>query len=377
METFKTRGEMVAAANTGNADALYLLGKEEINNGRIKKGFDLIKSSASKGVGLAKVEMGRLLLTPFGDKNVNDAEEWFKEAELCNEPEIFFELGKIFLHGENIEFDIQRAKNYFEKAILLGKTEYSTYLEFVNQNYDLLIAANNGNVDSQYEIGEKYLNEWKNSYEDNLSDVGVRWLKLAANNHYRDAMYELGRCYQDGSVVERNLEESLVWYEKAWNAGHSNALEKIHKINEIHIVPFLNSFGTIYDGNLYYSIPTMARASSLLGVKNYIDLNSVTEIRYQKEKHNVVLCYSDKQSKFTFFYNYENDTTAYGDDFINRLCADYNFENTSVEKNNLWYDVLYLLSSLIYYYRLVFRRKFINSSKPTKPGHSRIFIYTK
>ena len=42
------------------------------------------------------------------------------------------------------------------------------------------------------------------------------------------AMYQAGCCYQDGKDTDEDMDAALGWYLKAAEAGHADAINKIH-----------------------------------------------------------------------------------------------------------------------------------------------------
>ncbi|KAL7534840.1 hypothetical protein ACHAXR_008654 [Thalassiosira sp. AJA248-18] len=51
--------------------------------------------------------------------------------------------------------------------------------------------------------------------------AAFEWFKAAAENGHVDSKFELGLCYELGCGVSQSDEEALEWYTKAANAGHS------------------------------------------------------------------------------------------------------------------------------------------------------------
>jgi TPR repeat protein len=68
-------------------------------------------------------------------------------------------------------------------------------------------------------------------------DEAFRWAKLGASNGFPPAYYELGRCYEDGIGVPRDLDEALSLYQVATEQGfgfaalHTASLYHLGKVN--------------------------------------------------------------------------------------------------------------------------------------------------
>src|ERR1043165_8604559 len=81
------------------------------------------------------------------------------------------------------------------------KAEYS---DDKNNVKDLYRAAENGNIDAQYNLG--YLYEKGEGTEKDL-EKAFYWYQKAAENGNLNAKYNLGYLYENGEGIERNLME--------------------------------------------------------------------------------------------------------------------------------------------------------------------------
>ena len=59
---------------------------------------------------------------------------------------------------------------------------------------------------------------------------GVEWLTKAALHGNAPAQYNLGRMYQWGKGVEKDLQQARFWFQKAIDNGHEKAKEALSKI---------------------------------------------------------------------------------------------------------------------------------------------------
>lgn len=59
---------------------------------------------------------------------------------------------------------------------------------------------------------------------------GVEWLTKAALQGNAPAQYNLGRMYQWGKGVEKDLQQARFWFQKAIDNGHEKAKEALSKI---------------------------------------------------------------------------------------------------------------------------------------------------
>ena len=98
-------------------------------------------------------------------------------------------------------------------------------LEGVAQESDdavasLRVAAEQGDVDAQYNLGARYANG--EGISQNFTEA-VRWFRMAAEQGHAEAQYNLGVMYDEGQGVAQNYEEAVRWYRMAAEQGHAYA----------------------------------------------------------------------------------------------------------------------------------------------------------
>ena len=71
--------------------------------------------------------------------------------------------------------------------------------------------------------GMEDLRKGKAAYEIGKYDEAAMSFSLAAQDGSAEAMYLLGRCYQDGTGVERDINKAEQWMKKAAEQGHAEA----------------------------------------------------------------------------------------------------------------------------------------------------------
>lgn len=76
-------------------------------------------------------------------------------------------------------------------------------------------------AEKQREIGDIYYHGFQDSTE------GFRWYLRAAEGGDQTAQYNVGICYNNGSGVEQNLEESVKWYTAAAEQGEADAMNNL------------------------------------------------------------------------------------------------------------------------------------------------------
>ena len=111
-----------------------------------------------------------------------------------------FNAVKHFLWASNLE----KGKNYYTGAF--SKPNYDKAVEHFRK------AAEKGNAEAQYYLGCCY-RDGQGVLHD--SKEAVRWFRPAAERGEAKAQCELGCCYEDGAGVPKDYEEAVKWYRKA------------------------------------------------------------------------------------------------------------------------------------------------------------------
>ena len=187
------------------------------HQGNFDKAFQLYKEAADKG----------------------NAEAQFYVAEYYYK----FYNEEIVLSNEDKNNAFKKAAEYYEKAALQdhAKAQYTYYklyhelkeekrehfldnlISVFDQDRALIYlkrAAEHGNADAQYELGDCY-NYGEGTEKD--SEKAFEWYLKAAKQGHSDAQYELGECYRFGFGTEENPEKAFEWCMKAAKQDNSNA----------------------------------------------------------------------------------------------------------------------------------------------------------
>lgn len=130
-----------------------------------------------------------------------------KVCEVCDSPR------------ESSPIDILKEK-------LKKKYPDSAYSSFVRYHYDLLLSADNGDVDSQYQVGEWFSTHGNAKTSDDYSKIAVFWYQNAAMKGHLDAQIKLALCYEEGRGVPQIKDEAKKWYKRAGGDGNEKARQK-------------------------------------------------------------------------------------------------------------------------------------------------------
>lgn len=131
--------------------------------------------------------------------------------------------------------------------------------------------AESGDADAQYRLAEIFCNGDENGEHIDKAEA-VKWYEIAANNGHIESCFEAGRCYADGTEVDKDINKGIIYLHKAAKAGYvpaqsylglmyydennyKKALSWLEKASEqtYDEKPFVISMAQCYLGNLYYN----------------------------------------------------------------------------------------------------------------------------
>ena len=91
----------------------------------------------------------------------------------------------------------------------LAETEEEMRLIKSNGLRYLILAADNGHIEAQFELGKHYINAIILPLD---ISKGFQYITLSAKNGNTDAMVYLAIAYREGSTVKKNNEQSIYWF---------------------------------------------------------------------------------------------------------------------------------------------------------------------
>lgn len=163
--------------------------------------------------------------------------KFLKKLELARQgdAEAQYQLGLMYRKGDGVTPMRSEAIKWFTGAATLGHAKaqlelaftYSGYsgddtmLDLKQASYWLQQAAEQGEVEAQYMLGNMYA-DGRGVIQDHMQ--AAKWLKRAANAGHLDAMYRLGMMYVAGNGVTKDFTEAYVWFNLAAAEGNQTAM---------------------------------------------------------------------------------------------------------------------------------------------------------
>lgn len=192
-------------------------------------------ASAEKGEANSQYKIGEWLRAyahGYSSDNYNKtAVLWYQKAAMQDHIDAQIKLARCYEEGYGVSKDIETAIKWYKKVADKGdETAMSKYLKlkYTSKTYEaviryrmtLLVAADNGNRNSQYQLGEWFsCHNSQSSYR----EEAFFWFEKAAKSGHGDAMLKLGECYENGTGVYSDYSEAIKWYKKAAKNGNDSA----------------------------------------------------------------------------------------------------------------------------------------------------------
>ena len=248
------------AVQWGNPFAAYALGSMYCYGQGVEKdeekAFRYLKMAAkhpSKPNAYAQYQLGRMRAD-----NPEESERWYRlayqgflriEQEMPDD-KLYYRLGSMNLHGIGTEKNLELAREYLNKAAIMG------------------------NVDAVYGMGKLYLE----------SDVqkAISMFELAAEQGNTYAEYQLGKLYCFGQGVPQDLEVGMEWLRTSASHGNEYAAQLLEKVEErLHQQTVSAVFG------LFRGLAGMIQTSANQHIRrrNSIDRKQRQKIEEKKQAH--------------------------------------------------------------------------------------------
>lgn len=180
-----------------------------------------------------------------------------------------YDVGTMYLNGRGVKANRPAALEWFAKAADQDNAQALIRMKLMQENEarfrKTLADAENGNSDSQYELGNMYTKgigveidtdkaiaayesaagqgHTKAAYKLGLihyegsgvatdMNAAFRWFRSAAEHNYPAAQYYLGRMYADGQGTTKDSTSALEWLSKAVEGGFDQARGAMINVQE-------------------------------------------------------------------------------------------------------------------------------------------------
>lgn len=157
---------------------------------------------------------------------------WFQKAAIRGHVDSQFKLASCYEEGRGVPQIKDESIKWYKKAASEGddkalqkyislKYDGKSYERALMYRFSLVVSADKGDRNSQYQLGEWFYNHSK------YKDLAVEWLTRAAKSGHDDAMYKLGICYEEGAGITKSYNQTLEWHRKAATRGNKAARLKL------------------------------------------------------------------------------------------------------------------------------------------------------
>lgn len=206
------------AAALGNRAAEFNKGVCLMEKKEYGEAYDVFVSAAEKGLAAAQVELGGMYAEGLGiTLDLKKSEHWYRMAANQGDIDAMVSLGTIYYSGGEdygIRKDFNKAFHYYSNAAYGGDSEGQLYLaimylrgEGVERDYEKAFewtekSAKQGYAPAQNELGKAY-EQMKQDY-----NKAIEWYKKAAAQGYQDAQKNLDRLYENGGASQTASKKS-------------------------------------------------------------------------------------------------------------------------------------------------------------------------
>ena len=204
----------------GNTAKTQNLNKEAL--ARLPKGiFDdalsLADRYANEGDVRANILLGDIYLEGLGvTKNYQKALEYFSSPANSGNIHAQVSMAEIYKKLTNLS----KSAEWYQKAAEQGDKNAKNMLQKLKPLLAYLEAAEQGNAEAQYNIGQIY-GDGKD-IEQNYKEA-EKWNRQAAEQGYAPAQRYLGWMYEEGHGVQKDYQQAFNWYLKAAEQGNALA----------------------------------------------------------------------------------------------------------------------------------------------------------
>lgn len=217
------------AAEYNSSEALWLLGYSyyvgnlEFNiEPDIHKAVPYFERAATQGANNAALLLGQVYM--FGVENIQENDEeamkWFKIAADMQNSDACLYIAHMYDQGKGVTKDLNEAMRWYKKCVDFGDC---TGLFMGSENPNMGLAS--CSIGSLYDEFEK-----SSDYPKNMNEA-YKWYNISVKNGNKLSYFNLGRFYENGVIVKKDLKEAFRLYSLAVEPSQ-NACMKVGEFYE-------------------------------------------------------------------------------------------------------------------------------------------------
>lgn len=219
-----------------DATIAYKLGKQQEKSAsttaHYQKAFQLYEKSATLGYDSAQVALAQFYELGIGTQvDFLKAADLYQRALEQGNAQAAFRLGNLYEKGSGVEQNMEQAARCYLQAWggkyprageALGRIDAKRWLPSDLPTYRFYLAMNN-DAEAQYELGKMYLDTKTNAKPNWIK--AKYWLEKAAINNFVNAQLLLAKTYQEGQIIEKDIDLATSYYSQAARQNNTTALE--------------------------------------------------------------------------------------------------------------------------------------------------------
>jgi TPR repeat protein len=193
-----------------------------------------LQRAAEQGLPKAESQMGAIHEHGIGvSQDYVESVSWYKKAADQGDEDGLFGLGTCYEYGLGVDQDYSRAAVLYSEAADRGSVSAELNIGIlyekglgVNRDRGRALehfrrAAQQGHSRAKLYLGSIVLSD-KSAGEADKREA-FKYAEEAASEKLEDAMFLIGSCFEIGNGVEKNINKSMEWFEKAACEGHAVA----------------------------------------------------------------------------------------------------------------------------------------------------------
>lgn len=195
-----------ALAQSGNSNAMFLLGVYYYQVQRYEQARNWLEQAAVDEHAGAMNQLAWIYREGLGvPSDLNQAVVWHSYSADAGYPRAMTNLAYLYSIGEGVEKDLYASARWYERAAELNSAS------------------------AIYAIASYTLNG-VTGYEKNEQQGVLLMLKAAQLGHKR-AMYVIGKRYENGEGLDRDIEQAMYWYGESAKLGEADAISAQNRLN--------------------------------------------------------------------------------------------------------------------------------------------------